>query len=91
MTRWVPTAERRGRPRPNVPPEAEVYRAFAGGKAPPSRGQRLLKHGALGLTAVGLISWFLRSTKPGPKPGAASDSVAGATPERVGSGVTPRG
>jgi hypothetical protein len=91
MTRWVPTAERRGRPRPNVPPEAEVYGAFAGGKAPPSRGQQLLKHGALGLTAVGLIGWFLRSTKPvpKPKPGGASDSVEGATPERVGSGVSP--
>jgi hypothetical protein len=84
MTRWVPPAERRGRPRPNVAPEAEVYQAFAGGKVPQSRGQQLLKRGALGLTAVGLIGWFLRSTKPVAKPGSAPDSVAGATPERVG-------
>ena len=77
MTRWVPTAERRGRPRPNVPPEAEVYRVFADGKTPSSRGQRLLKQGALGLTAVGLIGWFLRRSKPGPKPGVTSDSPGG--------------
>ncbi len=89
MTRWVPTADRRGRPRPNVPPEAEVYRAFAGGKTPPSRGQRLLKQGALGLTAVGLIGWFLRSSKPGSKPGVASDSVGGSSPEGVAGEVTP--
>ena len=91
MTRWVPTAERRGRPRPrpNLTPEAAVYGALASGKAPPSRGQQLLKHGALGLTAVGLIGWFLRSTKPVPKPGAASDTVEGATPGRAGSGLTP--
>ena len=89
MTRWVPTAERRGRPRPNVPPEAEVYRAFVDGKVPASRGQRLLKNGALGLTAVGLIGWFLRSTKPVQKPGVVSDRVEGGTPERGARKVTP--
>jgi hypothetical protein len=88
MTRWVPTAERRGRPRPNVAPEAEVYRAFAGGKAPPSRGQRLLRHGALGLTAVGLIGWFLRSTNPARKPAVATESSDGAASKSVGSEVT---
>jgi hypothetical protein len=81
MTRWVPTAERRGRPRPNIPPEAEVYRAFAGGKPPASRGQRFLKRGALGLTAVGLIGWLLRSGKPGSRPGVTSDGVEGSSPE----------
>src|SRR4029077_11725221 len=91
MTRWVPTAERRGRPRPTAPRQAEPYWTFAGGRAPPSRGQQLLKHGALGLPAFGLIGWFLRSTKPGPQPKTrgASDSVEGATPERVSSGVSP--
>jgi hypothetical protein len=66
MTRWVPSAERRGRPRPAVAPEAAAYRVFAG-QEPPSRGRQLLKQGALGLTAVGLIGWLLRS-KPGAKP-----------------------
>ena len=91
MTRWVPTADRRGRPRPTAPPEAEVYRAFADGKTPSSRGQRLLKQGALGLTAVGLIGWFLRSGKPGSKPGATSDRVRGSSTEGVAGEVTPPG
>jgi hypothetical protein len=86
MTRWVPTADRRGRPRPTAAPEAEVYRAFADGKTPSSRGQRLLKQGALGLTAVGLIGWFLRSRKPGP---GKSDSVGGSSAERTAGEVSP--
>ena len=88
MTRWVPTAERRGRSRPNIPPEADVYRALAAGQAPASRAQQLLKHGALGLTALGLIGWFLRSSKPIPKPRAASGTVEGATPARAVNDVT---
>ena len=89
MTRWVPTAERRGRPRPTIAPEAGVYQAFAGGKTPPSRGHRLLKQGALGLTAVGLIGWFLRSSKLGPKPGVDADGVAGSSAERADRKVSP--
>jgi hypothetical protein len=89
MTRWVPTADRRGRPRPIVPPEAEVYRALVDGKTPPSRGQRLLKQGALGLTAVGLIGWFLRSGKPGSKPAVTSDRVGGSAQNGVADKVTP--
>jgi len=91
MSRWAPSAARRGRPRPNVASAAAVYREFASGKAPSSRGQRLLKQGALGLTAVGLIGWFLRSTKPAAKAGAAADGVEGAAAGRVGSEVTPLG
>ena len=79
ITRWVPIAERRGRSRPNVTPEAEVYRVLASGQAPSSRGQRLLKQGALGLTALGLIGWFLRATKPVPKPGVGSGADDGGT------------
>jgi hypothetical protein len=29
----------------------------------PSTTRRLLKHGALGLTAVGLIGWFVRQNR----------------------------
>jgi hypothetical protein len=65
MTRWVPTVERRGRPRPHVAPEAAAYRVFAADTGP-SRGRQLLKGGALGLTAVGLIGWLLRG-KPASK------------------------
>jgi hypothetical protein len=79
MTRWVPTAERRGRPRPNVAPEAAAYHVFAASEAP-SRGRQLLKHGALGLTAVGLIGWFLRSKPETRKGDAPATPPAGAVP-----------
>ena len=49
----------------------------------------MLKQGALGLTALGLIGWFLRATKPVPKPGMGSDADDGATPGRAGSPRTP--
>jgi len=61
MTRWVPLAQRRGQPRPIVAPEAAAYQEIAGGA--PSRSRQLLKHGALGLTAVGLIGWLLRTPR----------------------------
>jgi hypothetical protein len=90
MTRWVPTAERRGRARPTtITEEAAVYQALAGDEARSSGGRRLLKHGALGLTAVGAIGWLLRSGKPVPKTGVASDTVEGAAPERVAGELTP--
>lgn len=58
ITRWVPAPERRARQRPQAPPEAEVYRHLASGEERPSRGARLLKQGALGLTAVGVLGWL---------------------------------
>src|SRR5258707_15623016 len=65
ISRWVPAPERRGRPRPPVStPRADIYRALtAPPEARPSRAGRLLKNGALGLTAVGLIGWFMRSPR----------------------------
>ncbi|MEO8258126.1 MAG: hypothetical protein ABI868_12340 [Acidobacteriota bacterium] len=80
LSRWVPAADRRGRPRPTVPPEAEVYRALLG-KPPASRGQRFLKRGALGLTAVGLIGWFLRSGKMAAKTVVPSATGEGSPPD----------
>lgn len=60
MTRWVPAAERRKRPRPE-PPEAEVYRRLTGTEVTSSKGRRLMKQGVVGLAAVGLVGWFWRS------------------------------
>jgi hypothetical protein len=58
ITRWVPTPEPR-RPRPDSSPEAEVYRQLMGDEnAPPARGKRLLKQGAVALTALGVIGWL---------------------------------
>jgi hypothetical protein len=71
ITRWIPAPERRHRPRPTTSPEAEMFRGLVGKDAaasPPSSqpqgGRRLLKGGAIGLTALGLAGWFLRK-KPG--------------------------
>jgi hypothetical protein len=57
ITRWVPAPERRGGSRPTTSPQADVYRHLVSGN-PPSKGQRLLKQGVLGLAAVGLFGWF---------------------------------
>jgi hypothetical protein len=72
ITRWIPAPERRHRPRATTSPEAEVFRSLVGKEPqastqpPPSRqgGGRMLKRGAIGLTALGLAGWFLRK-KPG--------------------------
>ena len=64
MSRWVPAPERRPPPRPTTSPEAEIYRRLV--QPPPpdgSRGKRLLKQGALGLTALGLVGWFVNSRR----------------------------
>ena len=69
ITRWIPAPERRHRPRPTTSPEAEMFRSLVGKEpstsAPaPQTGRRMLKGGAIGLTALGLAGWFLRK-KPG--------------------------
>lgn len=62
ISRWVPAPDRRTRPRPADPvnPRLEAYRALTQPETRPSRGGQLLKQGMLGLTAVGLIGWFMR-------------------------------
>jgi hypothetical protein len=76
ITRWIPAPERRHRPRPTTSPEAEMFRSLVGKEGgPPAQGsphpqaqgqggRRMLKRGAIGLTALGLAGWFLRK-KPG--------------------------
>jgi hypothetical protein len=63
MTRWVPTPERRARPRPATSPEADVYRRLIDPPAKPnsSRGRQLLKGGVLGLTALGVAGWLWKT------------------------------
>lgn len=64
ITRWVPAPERRARPRTNPANErTDAYRALLDSETRPSTTRRLLKHGALGLTAVGLIGWFVRQNR----------------------------
>ena len=70
ITRWIPAPERRHRPRATTSPEAEMYRSLvakepsAAAAAAAPQGRRMLKRGAIGLTALGLAGWFLRK-KPG--------------------------
>jgi len=64
ITRWVPAPERRTRPRATPSNErADAYRALLNSESRPSTTRRLLKQGALGLTAVGLIGWFVRQNR----------------------------
>ena len=63
ITRWVPAPERRGVPRPTPSPHADVYAALTDEKGRPSNTGLLLKGGVLGLTAVGLVGWFMRNPK----------------------------
>jgi hypothetical protein len=63
MTRWVPSPERRARPRPATSPEADVYRRLIDppAKQNASRGRQLLKGGVLGLTALGVAGWLWKT------------------------------
>ena len=61
MSRWVPAPDRRARPRAEVPnPRLEAYRALTQPEARPSTRARLLKGGMVGLTALGMLGWFMR-------------------------------
>jgi hypothetical protein len=61
ITRWVPPAEGRRRARPTTSPEADVYRRLIDNDATPSSGRKMLRHGVVGLTALGLAGLFWRS------------------------------
>ena len=61
MTRWVPSAEGRRRPRATSSPDADVYRRLIENEPEASRGRQMLKHGVVGLTALGLAGLFWRS------------------------------
>lgn len=63
MTRWVPAAETRRRPRQTTSQDADVYRRLIDGEDSAPRGRRLLKQGVVGLTALGLAGWFWRNRK----------------------------
>jgi hypothetical protein len=60
IARWVPMPEPR-RSRPLDSPEADVYRQLVNVKEPPKRGRRMLKQGAVALTALGVLGWLWQS------------------------------
>src|SRR3982750_944338 len=65
ITRWVVAPERRTRARGEPSSSrAEIYRALIDPGPPPSRTRRLLKGGAVGVAALGVIGWFMRTPPP---------------------------
>lgn len=65
LSRWVPAATSRPRPRAATSPEADVYKQLIGSEPPPSRTRRMLKRGVLGLTAIGLAGVLFGSREAG--------------------------
>ena len=62
ITRWVVAPERRAQTRAEPSSSrAEIYRALINGENRPSRARRLLKGGALGVAAIGVLGWFMRT------------------------------
>jgi hypothetical protein len=65
ISRWVPAPDRRARPRPEVPnPRLDVYRALTEGDTRSNTTGRRWKQGMIGLTALGVIGWFMRPPRP---------------------------
>ena len=68
ITRWVPAPERRERPRPLAPPpEAAAYRELLEPDRKRPGAMSVLKGGAAGLAALGIVRWLWRQSRP-PKP-----------------------
>jgi hypothetical protein len=65
ITRWVVAPERRTRERAEPSSSrAEIYRALIEAEPRPSRTRQLLKRGALGVAALGVLGWFIRNPSP---------------------------
>jgi hypothetical protein len=62
ISRWVGVADQREKPRPEPPPEAEVYRRLLTGDSLQPKAMRLLRRGAFGLAAISLLRWALKTT-----------------------------
>lgn len=78
LVRWIPSDERRRRPRTDAaqaPPDEQAqadldaYRRLASGDVTPARGRQLLKKGVVGLAAIGVAGWLWgRKDADRPKP-----------------------
>ena len=60
ISRWVPTPERRQRPRPAPPANAETYRQLLATNVSQPATVRWVKRGALGVAVVSVAGWLWR-------------------------------
>jgi hypothetical protein len=80
LSRWIPSDERRLRPRVEAPEapsrsaeparvsrDVDAYRRLMAGEGAPPRGRQLLKKGVMGLAAVGVVG-LLWGRKEPPEP-----------------------
>lgn len=84
LSRWVPSPERRVRPRPTTSPEVEAYRELL---APNKQGRPWIKRSLVGLTIVGLAGWVLKRKDRGDRTflqDAAVREVSDGVPARPG-------
>lgn len=65
LSRWIPSDERRRRPRVDMPREpaqaegeVDAYRRLSTGDIAQGKGRQLLKRGVVGLAAVGVVGWL---------------------------------
>jgi hypothetical protein len=79
ITRWIPAAEGRRRPRPTTSQEADLYKQLISPEQKPSRGGRLLKQGVVGLTALSLagLFWGSREARKEGRPPGGNDEPEG--------------
>ena len=64
LSRWIPAPEPRKKRPPTPSPEVQAYRELIDSdRAGASRRGRLLRHGFIGLTAVGALGWLWRNSQ----------------------------
>lgn len=70
LVRWIPSDERRRRPRveaadPEGDASIDALRRLTASEPPPPRGGRMLKRGMVGLAALGVAGWLWGGRKDG--------------------------
>jgi hypothetical protein len=73
LVRWIPTDERRRRPRSETPQSSspvqedlEAYRRLTTPGAAPPKGRHLVRKGVVGLAALGVVGWLWGRQDAGP-------------------------
>lgn len=76
LTRWIPAAERRQRPRPTTSPEADLFRDLLTPEKGGRKSRKLLNTGVLGVGALAVAGflWQRRSRGARETPDAAPES-----------------